>query len=203
MKATVVNTVDNTTRVIENLPNGIVDLESLRDYLDIDNGQIFEGTTRTNLTEDSQYLPDLPENRRERGYVFFVSPAQSKIKNGALDRKACYERIKALNLGEDVKQAFGRNFTQVATDALNLFLKEMTAGHSPVTEAPVETFATETSVMEDDDEIVTEKDLWLMLADMLNAEDSEENADLRKLIDGINKVFPTPYSVQDLQNMRQ
>ena len=71
MKATVVNTVENTTKVVE-LPEAVTDLSGLKHFLDISDGQFFEGTTHTDLTSDTQALPQLPESKKERGYVFFV-----------------------------------------------------------------------------------------------------------------------------------
>lgn len=192
MKATIVNTVENTTNVTE-IPEAVTDLAGLKHFLNIEDGQFYEGTSRTDLTLDSQTLPVLPESKKERGYVFFVSPAQNKIKNGAYSRKECYNIIKANNLGDVVKNKYGRNFTQVATDALN----EVISDNSTVT--------VETAPVEDTDagKITTEKDLWLVIANIFTVADSEKDEALRILKEGIERVFPTPYSVQDLANMRK
>lgn len=208
MKATIVNTVENTTKVVE-LSNAVNDLAGLKHFLNISDGQFFEGTTHTDLTSDNQSLPELPEAKRERGYVFFVSPAQNKFKNGAYDRKTCYSIIKEQNLGEAVKSKFGRNFTQIATDALNSFIAEHSNGTTPATE--VYTVPTEPTTPTESNDSVTEKELLedivsavstaLALTGKMSPDDMLTL--LNKLKKEIDSVFPNPYSVQDLANMRK
>lgn len=199
MKATVVNTVENTTKVVE-LPEAVTDLSGLKHFLDISDGQFFEGTTHTDLTSDTQVLPQLPESKKERGYVFFVSPAQNKIKNGAYTRKECYAIIKSNNLGDKIKAKYGRNFTQVATDALNETIEENVNN----VEAP--TAPEENPVpVEDTDagKITTEKELLQKIVDKLAQLNNNEEITVDDLVEGVNRVFPAPYSVQDLSNMRK
>ena len=199
MKATVVNTVENTTKVVE-LPEVVDNLAGLKHFLDISDGQFFEGTTHTDLTSDTQALPQLPESKKERGYVFFVSPAQNKIKNGAYTRKECYAIIKSNNLGDKIKAKYGRNFTQVATDALNEIIEE-NADDVEAPTAPEENPAP----VEDTDagKITTEKELLQKIVDKLAQLNNNEEITVDDLIEGVNRVFPTPYSVQDLSNMRK
>ena len=199
MKATVVNTVENTTKVVE-LPEAVTDLSGLKHFLDISDGQFFEGTTHTDLTSDTQTLPQLPESKKERGYVFFVSPAQNKIKNGAYTRKECYAIIKSNNLGDKIKAKYGRNFTQVATDALNETIEE----NVDDVEAPT-TPEENPAPVEDTDagKITTEKELFQKIVDKLAQLNNNEEIIVDDLVEGVNRVFPTPYSVQDLSNMRK
>lgn len=210
MKATIVNTVENTTKVVE-LTNAITDLAGLKHFLNIDEGQFFEGTTHTDLTSDTQELPVLPDNKKERGYVFFVSPAQSRIKNGAYSRKECYAIIKDNNLGEAVKSKFGRNFTQVSTNDLNDFIASHTTEHvnnvAPANAAPVNN---ENNVATEDND-VTEKELMQRFASVivtaLSQTGKNSNEELltitNELKNKIEKVFPNPYSVQDIANMQK
>lgn len=199
MKATVVNTVENTTKVVE-LPEAVTDLSGLKHFLDIIDGQFFEGTTHTDLTSDTQVLPQLPESKKERGYVFFVSPAQNKIKNGTYTRKECYAIIKSNNLGDKIKAKYGRNFTQVATDALNETIEENVDDVEAPT-APEENPAP----VEDTDagKITTEKELFQKIVNKLAQLNNNEEIIVDDLVEGVNRVFPTPYSVQDLSNMRK
>ena len=199
MKATIVNTVDNTTKVVE-LPEAVTDLSGLKHFLDISDGQFFEGTTHTDLTSGTQALPQLPESKKERGYVFFVSPAQNKIKNGAYTRKECYAIIKSNNLGDKIKAKYGRNFTQVATDALNETIEENVDDVEAPT-APEENPA----LVEDTDagKITTEKELLQKIVDKLAQLNNNEEIIVDDLVEGVNRVFSTPYSVQDLFNMRK
>lgn len=185
MKATVVNTVENTTKVVE-LPEAVTDLSGLKHFLDISDGQFFEGTTHTDLTSDTQTLPQLPESKKERGYVFFVSPAQNKIKNGAYTRKECYAIIKSNNLGDKIKAKYGRNFTQVATDALNEIIEENVDDVEAPT-APEENPAP----VEDTDagKITTEKELFQKIVDKLAQLNNNEEIIVDDLVEGVNRVF--------------
>ena len=199
MKATVVNTVENTTKVVE-LPEVVDNLAGLKHFLDIRDGQFFEGTTHTDLTSDTQALPQLPESKKERGYVFFVSPAQNKIKNGAYTRKECYAIIKSNNLGDKIKAKYGRNFTQVATDALNETIEE----NVDDVEAPIAPEENPAPVEDTDaGKITTEKELFQKIVDKLAQLNNNEEITVDDLVEGVNRVFPTPYSVQDLSNMRK
>lgn len=200
MKATIVNTVENTTKVVE-LPEAVDNLAVLKHFLDIRDGQFFEGTTHTDLTSDTQTLPQLPESKKERGYVFFVSPAQNKIKNGAAyTRKECYAIIKSNNLGDKIKAKYGRNFTQVATDALNETIEE----NIDDVEAPIASEENSAPVEDTDaGKITTEKELLQKIVDKLAQLNNNEEIIVDDLVEGVNIVFPTPYSVQDLSNMRK
>lgn len=205
MKATIVNTVENSTKVVE--LNNVNTLEDLKDAVDIHEGKFFEGITHTDMVDDSQVLPSLPDNKRNRGYVFYVTPPKNQLKNGAYSRKECYDIIKAQGLAEAVKDTFGRNFTQVATDSLNTFIAE----HVGDTEAAqAEPAPAQSPVMSDSPSsasqgIETEKDLILAIIQYIvavNNDDPTVTSQLHAIIQGVDKVFPNPYSVQDLANMQ-
>ncbi len=201
MKATIVNNVENTSRVME-LSDYITDVAALKRAINVTDGRIFEGVTHTDLDRDSAPLPQLPEEKKERGYVFFVSPAQNKTKNGAYSRQECYAFIKSHGLGDRVKNTFGRNFTQVSTDALNRIISEFSAPATPShtsshTPQATHQVATHPSIPAVDDNI-TEKDLWKAF---VNAVCPTEQVEWFNAM--VEKIFPSPYSVQDLANMRR
>lgn len=204
MKATIVNTVENTTKVVT-LPESTNNLKDLKKFLDINEGQFFEGVTRTDLIANTQALPTLPEEKKERGYVFFVSPEQNKIKNGVLTRKECYAYIKENNLGQVVKDEFGRNFTQVATDSLNRLI----SGLMETTGFPntISSEAPEASQNAQDAQgITTEKELMQAIVTALEeiaSNDLSVLATIDTIKRGIARVFKSPYSVQDIENMKK
>ena len=194
MKATIVNNVENTTKVVE-LADNVKTVSELKEALGISDGRIFEGTTHTDLVNDRSDLPTLPENKIERGYVFFVSPSQTKTKNGAYSRKECYSIIKERHLEDIVKNIYGRNFTQVATDALNKVITSGTVGSGSTPATPSTPHTTNNTTTDATDDVV-EKDIFLALADAITDESKKED-----VIKMINTVFHNPYSVQDLANM--
>ena len=59
MKATVVNNVENTTRVVE-IPEYVTNVSSLKNFLQMSDGRIFEGVTHTDLDNDNSPIPVLP-----------------------------------------------------------------------------------------------------------------------------------------------
>lgn len=200
MKATIVNTVDNTTKVVE-LPEAVTDLSGLKHFLSISEGQFFEGTTHTDLTSDSQSIPAIPAEKADKGYVFFVSPEQNKFKNGALTRKECYAYVKEHNLGDLVKTTFGRNFTQVSTSDLNNIISNSSTGYIA---GDAETVSAAASTVEDPSIPATEKELWKTLLTLINTVDATECKQLYTALSaGVDKVFPNPYSAQDLTNMHR
>lgn len=198
MKATVVNNVENTTRVVD-LPESISTVSLLKNFLQVSDGRIFEGVTHTDLDNDNNNLPQLPEEKRERGYVFFVSPAQNKTKNGVYSRTECYALIKSKGLAEKVKSIYHRNFTQVPTADLNKIIEDnkvkpsnnkvQSSNNKVVSNTPTDTLNTS-------NKNITEKDLWKAIIDVACPQDKKSL--LNNMID---KVFPNPYSVQDLSNM--
>lgn len=203
MKATVVNNVENTTRVVE-IPEYVTNVSSLKNFLQISNGRIFEGVTHTDLDNDNSPIPMLPEDKKERGYVLFVSPAQNKTKNGAYSRAECYSLIKSNGLADEVKKRFNRNFTQVPTAELISIIKEHSVSSMRSTSASHNNTTTHTTSHEEVNTNVSvssdviEKDLLKAIVD---ATCSQEKKELLNQM--INKVFPNPYSVQDLANMRR
>lgn len=215
MKATIVNNVENTSRVME-IPENISSVGSLKNYIGASDGRIFEGVTHTDLDNDSAPLPQLPEDKKERGYVFFVSPAQNKTKNGLYTRAECYQIIKEKGLAEEVKSRFCRNFTQVPTASLNSVIAEheaaSTHSHSTHTSsqssvsAPASNpavasaiaSAVVSSMLSASNEVATEKDLWKAFINEICP--VEKVAQFNEMIE---KIFPNPYSVQDLANMRK
>lgn len=200
MKATIVNTVDNTTKVVE-LPEAVTDLSGLKHFLSISEGQFFEGTTHTDLTSDSQSIPAIPAEKADKGYVFFVSPEQNKFKNGALTRKECYAYVKEHNLGDLVKTTFGRNFTQVSTSDLNNIISNSSTGYIA---GDAETVSAAAPTVEDPSIPATEKELWKTLLTLINTVDATECKQLYTALSaGVDKVFPNPYSAQDLTNMHR
>lgn len=125
-----------TITVIDTRINGVITFESsaetmaemLEDFtshnIDATDMAIQEGLTRTELNETSI----LPRDVAYRGtitnnLVFRLTQKEKKIKSGLSERRqAIYNAINNLGIAELVKERFGRNYTQVATDDLEAFL---------------------------------------------------------------------------------
>lgn len=91
-------------------------------YADCD---IFEGVSHTQLIDSNSVLPhDIPHKGQITNNLMIVLTLKNKkIASGAMDRKALGAFIKENNLGDEVKELFGRNWTQVKTDDLASFVE--------------------------------------------------------------------------------
>lgn len=108
--------------------------------IDYANMTFYEGRTRTELKDDNSLLPtNIPVPAKgttpastTNELVFMLTTQNKKIRSGAMsaERAAAYEAIKANNLGDAVKAKFGKNFTQVSTGDLTVFLEAQNAPQS-------------------------------------------------------------------------
>lgn len=90
------------------------------DYTDM---SFYEGHIRAELLDDNSILPtDIPyKGQVVNDLVFMLSTTNKKIKSG-IDRAEVYGMIKGMNLQDEVKRIFNRNYTQVSTNDLLEFV---------------------------------------------------------------------------------
>lgn len=86
------------------------------DYTDM---SFYEGHIRAELLDDNSILPtDIPyKGQVVNDLVFMLSTTNKKIKSG-VDRAEVYGMIKGMDLQDEVKRIFNRNYTQVPTNDL-------------------------------------------------------------------------------------
>lgn len=99
------------------------------------NGMTFtEGISKTQLLDDATQLPQnvMYKGQPTNNLVILLTNTKKNIASGAMSRKEVYQAIKNNNLQEAVKEEFGRNFTQVPTSDLLVFLAQ--DGNAEVTE---------------------------------------------------------------------
>lgn len=142
---------------------GALKADMRRAGIDYENMTFFEGRTRTELKDDASVLPTnvpLPSKGTTpagttNDLVFMLTTANKKIRSGASDRPELYAKIKELNLQDECKKRFGKNFTQCGSDDLRAVIAGATEKPAsqvatkkeskvkepkvevPVTEAPV------------------------------------------------------------------
>lgn len=111
------------------------------DYTDM---SFYEGHIRAELLDDNSILPtDIPyKGQVVNDLVFMLSTTNKKIKSG-VDRSEVYEMIKGMNLQDEVKRIFNRNYTQVPTDDL----LKLVSRHTPANKnKKVETISMEAPI---------------------------------------------------------
>lgn len=108
------------------------------DYTDM---SFYEGHIRAELLDDNSILPtDIPyKGQVVNDLVFMLSTTNKKIKSG-IDRAEVYGMIKGMNLQDEVKRIFNRNYTQVSTNDLLEFVSRFmptNAEESSEVKAPI------------------------------------------------------------------
>ena len=108
------------------------------------NGMTFtEGISKTQLLDDATQLPQnvMYKGQPTNNLVILLTNTKKNIASGTMSRKEVYQAIKDNNLQDAVKEEFGRNFTQVPTSDLLVFIAQ--DGNAEVTETldnePVDT----------------------------------------------------------------
>lgn len=99
------------------------------------NGMTFtEGISKTQLLDDATQLPQnvMYKGQPTNNLVILLTNTKKNIASGTMSRKEVYQVIKDNNLQDAVKEEFGRNFTQVPTSNLLVFLAQ--DGNAEVTE---------------------------------------------------------------------
>lgn len=93
-----------------------------------------EGISKTQLLDDATQLPQnvMYKGQPTNNLVILLTNTKKNIASGAMSRKEVYQAIKDNNLQDAVKEEFGRNFTQVPTSDLLVFLAQ--DGNAEVTE---------------------------------------------------------------------
>lgn len=92
----------------------------------LDNMDLREGVSRTDLTNGSSTLPhDIPyKNGRTNDLLIFMTLKNKKVSSGAMDRKEAIAYMKENHLEDAVKKSCGDNWTRVSTAALVSFCEE-------------------------------------------------------------------------------
>ena len=138
-KITIVATREQKKYVIDSAATTLGELKADLDNVGInyDDMTFMEGLTRTEILRDDSLLPhDVERVNRETGetyitneLVFMLTNTAKKIRSGVVcaDRKSCYSYIKEHGMQDAIQRTFGKNFTQVKTEDLILFIKNLVA----------------------------------------------------------------------------
>lgn len=99
-----------------------------------------EGLTHTQMIDDNAILPSNIERKGQitNNLVFMLSATNKNIRSGAYTRQECYAKIKEMNLQDIVKNAVGKNFTQVNTEVLNNIINKFEKKKEKKCEVPAD-----------------------------------------------------------------
>lgn len=94
-----------------------------------------EGISKTQLLDNATQLPQnvMYKGQPTNNLVILLTNTKKNIASGTMTRKEAYQAIKDNNLQDAVKEEFGRNFTQVPTSDLLVFIVQN--GNAETTES--------------------------------------------------------------------
>ena len=120
--------------------------------IDYSNMTFTEGISKTQLLNDATQLPQnvMYKGQPTNNLVILLTNTKKNIPSGSMTRKEAYQAIKDNNLQDAVKEEFGRNFTQVPTSDLLVFIAQN--GVSETTK----TLNEEPTEVEDEDDVADE-----------------------------------------------
>lgn len=155
-----------------------------------------EGITKTAPVSDDSLLPT---NVNFKGtitnnLVYMLTNTNKRIKSG-YDRQGLYAEVRRLGLAEEIKEHFGKNYTQVSNTALASII----ASHS--------TSAQPTSPASNESNEVPSKDLYQAavkaIANFLAAVPENVMQDVTKELDNINKsvIKEVSFTDDDIDNL--
>lgn len=112
---------------------GELKAEMLAHDIDLNNMDILEGVSHTKLLSDDSALPhDIPyKGNITNDLMIYLTLQNKKVASGAISRQEIGQWIKENNLGEEVKAAFGDNWTRVTTPNFVAFYESKTQVSSP------------------------------------------------------------------------
>lgn len=92
--------------------------------IDYDGMTFTEGISKTQLLSDDTQLPQnvMYHGQPTNNLVILLTNTKKNISSGAMSRKEAYQKIKDNDLQDAVKEEFGRNYTQVPTSDLEVFI---------------------------------------------------------------------------------
>ena len=88
--------------------------------------EFMEGISKTKMSEPDAQLPTniLYKGKHTNNLVFLVTRIGKKIASGSSARALLYAAIRELNLQEDCKKAFGKNYTLVSNEDLEWLVNQ-------------------------------------------------------------------------------
>lgn len=128
-KVTIINSRTQSQRTIESTATNLGELkEELRQAgIDYEGMTFYEGHMRAELVDDASVLPEEIDYKgsKVRDLIFMLTTPNKNIKSGAdYARAYLYDKVHELHLEDRIKEVFGKNFTQVSSDALKQMIDE-------------------------------------------------------------------------------
>lgn len=132
--------------------------------IDYSNMTFTEGISKTQLLNDDTQLPQniMYKGQPTNNLVILLTNTKKNISSGAMTRKEAYQAIKDNNLQDAVKEKFGRNFTQVPTSDLLVFLAQNSTSETA-------------KVLDDEPTEVEDEDRGIMDPEFEEEEEMDEN----------------------------
>lgn len=130
------NTRDQKTYKIMTAATTLGELKEALDAEGVDYvGMTFtEGISNTSLIDDSSQLPINVKYKGQttNNLVFLLTNTKKDISSGiSVEREQAYEAVRKYGLQDEIKDAFGRNFTLVSTADIWAYINDNVEGDEP------------------------------------------------------------------------
>jgi hypothetical protein len=168
------------------------------DYKDM---SFYEGHIRAELLDDNSILPtNIPyKGQVVNDLVFMLSTTNKKIKSG-VDRAEVYGMIKSMNLENEVKRIFNRNYTQVSTNDLLTLVSRYTPANKKEDTVSIETFITCAERFSRIEQALTDIISILYDENIINEDEYNEMSDLFDY-EGLNNAEDQKMTPQEIDEM--
>lgn len=160
---TIINQRTQEVSAIETDATTLGELKSAMSANGIDYaGQVFhECISNVELSDDSSLLPTnlpSPETGNPTNEIVISLTTQKKhISNGTMSRNDLYALIKQKDLSAAIKQKYGKNYTNMSTEALDKAVSELTAKQAKAKPATENKAASKTTIATTATELKEEK----------------------------------------------
>lgn len=148
---TIANTRTQTRERFESEATTLGELKKELDDRNIDYyGMSFtEGLSKTVLIDDDSVLPSnlMYRGQRTNDLVILLTNTEKKISSG-IDRNGIYVVIKTNNLQDRIREAFGKNYTNISTPDLEEFINNVVNRHCSCAAGPEPTANIKNEVIE-------------------------------------------------------
>lgn len=175
--------------------------------IDYSNMTFTEGISKTQLLNDATQLPQnvMYKGQPTNNLVILLTNTKKNISSGTMTRKEAYQAIKDNNLQDAVKEKFGRNFTQVPTSDLLIFIAQNGVSEATKTLNEEPTEVKDEDIVADELKEEEEEDMNENLPDYI--EDIITDLDINTPEDSLYAhiamlVNNDVLSVEDLENLK-
>lgn len=163
----------------------------------------FEGVSKTKLEVDEAILPtNIPYKGTITNDLVFILTSTKKIESGAYTYAELKEKVKEFNLEDEVKQAYGKNYTNCSTNQLSAIVESFLSKNKKNNQAKQKEEPVKDTIEKPSNKCTCSKDNSTLEERLTNIEKRisllEEGTSLKS---SSNTKESSPYSEEEIEDM--